>query len=57
MDIKKCPKAGSGRGRVDFFVNILLYYFINVMIQTLYISAVLLLFTLYSLHIVSIVVF
>ena len=45
----------AGQRRVEFFFYILLDYFINA--KKHYIAAVLLLFTLYSLHIVNIVVF
>ena len=40
MDLKKNPKGvvrGKGKGQVEFFFYILLYYFINVMIKTLHI--------------------
>ena len=32
-------KRGRGRGQVELFFDILLYYFVNVTIKTLYISS------------------
>ena len=48
--------GGSGVGIYIFF-DILLYYFINVMLKTLYISSFIVVYLIYFTHIVYIVVF
>ena len=51
MDLKKILNGGgSGRGRVDFFFDKLLYYFNNVMLKTLYINSFIAVYILYFTH-------
>ena len=49
MDIKKFLK-GEAQGGLNFFFYILLYYFINVMIKTLYISNFIVVYIKYFTH-------
>ena len=46
---KPQPVQGTGWGQVEFFVDILLYYFINVMIKT-YISSFIVVYFIYFTH-------
>ena len=53
MVIKKFLKGGAGGWAGDgliFFLDILLYYFINVMIKTLYISNFIVVYVIYFTH-------
>ena len=53
MDIKNIQKGevrGVGQGRVEFFFDILLYYFINVMLKTLYIINFIFVYVIYFTH-------